>query len=181
MLISKFAMGLTLLLGAFLSSRSRADDDSYEKETSIKKHRNPSVEVSENPLYKAECGSCHMVYPPGLLPARSWQALIKGLDNHFGETASLDSKTAASILEFLESHAADRSSAKKSRKIAGSIPTKDIPLRVSETSYFKKEHDEIRADVWKRKSIVSPANCIACHPQAEFGSFSEKEIRIPKS
>ena len=181
MQISKFAMGLSLLLGAFLSSRGNADDDDHEKNHPLKNRRKPSVEVAENPLYKAECGSCHMVYPPGLLPARSWQALIKGLDNHFGETASLDSKTAGSILAFLESHAADRSSAKKSRKIAGSIPTKDIPLRVSETSYFKKEHDEIRADVWKRKSIVSPANCMACHPQAELGSFSEKEIRIPKS
>ena len=36
-----------------------------------------------------ECGACHMVFPPQLLPARSWQKLMADLSSHFGEDASL--------------------------------------------------------------------------------------------
>jgi mono/diheme cytochrome c family protein len=34
------------------------------------------------PLYKQECAACHMAYPPGLLPARSWTRIMSGLDKH---------------------------------------------------------------------------------------------------
>ena len=39
------------------------------------------------PAYTQECGSCHLAYPPGLLPALSWQRLMGGLDRHFGTDA----------------------------------------------------------------------------------------------
>lgn len=189
MLGQKYTKGFMLLMFALISAVSRADDDDHHekehenhRENSVSKRGKPSVVASQDPLYKAECGSCHMVYPPGLLPARSWQALMKGLDNHFGETASLDAKESDKIQQFLVSHAADQPNAeKKSRKIAKSIPAGETPLRISDTSYFKKEHREIGTEVWKRKSVVSRANCIACHPGAEMGRFAEREIRIPKS
>ena len=44
--------------------------------------------------YATECGACHLAYPPALLPARSWQRLMAGLDTHFGSDASLDAATA---------------------------------------------------------------------------------------
>ncbi|MDZ4210776.1 MAG: cytochrome C, partial [Methylotenera sp.] len=46
-----------------------------------------------NAKWKAECGSCHMLYHPGLLPERSWNKMMAGLDKHFGENASLDTAT----------------------------------------------------------------------------------------
>ncbi|HPQ24397.1 MAG TPA: cytochrome C, partial [Gammaproteobacteria bacterium] len=49
----------------------------------------PGVAPVDNPLYLQECGSCHFAYQPGLLPARSWNNLMGGLENHFGENAEL--------------------------------------------------------------------------------------------
>src|SRR4051794_36311846 len=54
-----------------------------------------------------ECGACHMVFQPELLPARSWTALMGGLANHFGENAALDADTTRDILGYLQAHAAD--------------------------------------------------------------------------
>ena len=53
-----------------------------------------------------ECSACHMAYQPQLLPARSWDALMKGLDNHFGETASLDPAVTADIGAYPTANAA---------------------------------------------------------------------------
>jgi hypothetical protein len=36
-----------------------------------------------------ECGECHMAYQPGLLPAASWNRIMDGLADHFGENASV--------------------------------------------------------------------------------------------
>ncbi len=40
-----------------------------------------------------ECGACHMVFQPSFLPARSWQKMMEGLKDHFGENAELDEAT----------------------------------------------------------------------------------------
>ena len=36
--------------------------------------------AATNAAWKSECGSCHVAYPPGLLPAASWRAIMAGLD-----------------------------------------------------------------------------------------------------
>ena len=48
-----------------------------------------------NEKWKTECGSCHLAYPPELLPASSWRRIMAGLDRHFGADASLDAASAA--------------------------------------------------------------------------------------
>jgi len=154
-----------------------ADDDENEHHSDSKRRQ---VTAAVDPTYKAECGSCHMLYPSGLLPARSWTAMMGGLKEHFGENASLDAATTQKLTAFLTENAADRSDQRRSRKIAQSIPAKASPLRFTETQYFKRQHHEVEAAIWKRKAIGSPANCVACHGQAEAGNFSEDEIRIPK-
>jgi hypothetical protein len=106
--------------------------------------------------------------------------MMGGLKDHFGENASLDPATTQKLTVFLTENAADRVDSRRSRKIAISIPAQASPLRFTETHYFKRQHDEVNAAVWKRKSIGSPANCVACHGRAEAGIFSDEEIRIPK-
>ena len=44
-------------------------------------------------------------YPPSLLPARSWRAIMGRLDQHFGADASLDPKAVADLTAFLHQHA----------------------------------------------------------------------------
>lgn len=122
----------------------------------------------ENAAYRAECASCHLAYPPQLLPAQSWRAIMRGLDKHFGSDASVDAKSAAEIERYLVANAG-----------RGSASAKPQP-RITETAWFKREHDEVAAGVWQRKAIGSPANCGACHTSADQGDYSEDSIRIPK-
>jgi len=134
-----------------------------------------------NGLWQAECTSCHEPYHPGLLPARSWQAMMAGLDRHFGENAALDAPVRDEITRFLVANAADRNGNRRSAKIAASIPAAAAPLRITETRYIRAKHDEIRADVWKRPAVGSAANCAACHTTAGQGDFSEHNVTIPKA
>lgn len=133
-----------------------------------------------NAKWKAECGSCHTLYHPGLLPERSWRKIMTGLDQHFGENASLDPLTRNEITEFLAANSADRAGNRRSTKISQSIPAQSTPLRISEMAWFVRKHDEVRADTWKLPKIGSPANCMACHSGADKGDFAEARIKIPR-
>ena len=119
--------------------------------------------------YEAECASCHMAYPPGLLSQKNWQNIMSGLDKHFGTDASLDAKTQTEITQWLMKNAATR------EKYAAFAPEN----RITKTAWFMRKHDEIRAEVWKRAGVKSPANCAACHTDAAKGIFNEDNIRIP--
>ena len=122
-----------------------------------------------NPTYKSECGSCHVAYPPALLPASSWRAILDGLDRHFGTNAALDDKSLAEIRTFVLKNAGkDRSSSAK--------PV----LRITETPWFKREHREVPASIWSSAKVKSPSNCGACHQGADEGNFEESSISIPK-
>jgi nitrate/TMAO reductase-like tetraheme cytochrome c subunit len=119
--------------------------------------------------YEAECASCHMAYPPGLLSEQSWKNVMSSLSKHFGTDASLDVKTQTEITNWLVKNAATR------QKYGETAPDN----RITKTSWFIRKHDEVRSDVWKRPGIKSPANCGACHIDAANGVFSEKNIKIP--
>ncbi len=134
----------------------------------------------DNNAWRAECGSCHTAFHPGLLPERSWRKLMGGLDRHFGENAALDDATRKAITDFLAANAADRVAARRAHKVAASIPSAETPLRITETAWFERKHDELGAGVWKRKSIGTAANCGACHPGADQGNFDEHAVRVPR-
>jgi hypothetical protein len=120
-----------------------------------------------NSTWRSECGACHLAYPPRLLPARSWHALMSGLDKHFGTDASLDPAVTAEISAFLERHAGrDRN-----------VPTS---LRITDTPWFQRKHRKISGTVWARPAIKSPTNCSACHAGAERGDFDDDTVRIPR-
>ena len=132
-----------------------------------------------NAAWQAECAACHAAYHPGLLPARSWAAVMNGLDRHFGENATLDAATRDEIAGFLAANAADRNGNRRSARIAASIPAAAAPLRISETPYIRAKHDEISADVWRRPGVGGAANCTACHRTAGRGDFAERNVMIP--
>lgn len=139
------------------------------------------VPTVTNAAYIKECGSCHLAFQPQFLPKRSWEKMMVTLDKHFGDNATLDEATGAEILTYLVANSAETSSSKISSKMLASLGAGDAPLRISEVSYFTKEHREIQPAVIKRKSIGSIANCTACHPTAEKGDYSERKIKIPKN
>jgi len=96
-----------------------------------------------------------------------WQKTMARLDRHFGTDASLDDKTRGEILVFLERNAGRHSTQ------AAAEP------RITATSWFKREHREVPAGIWKDSRVKSAANCTACHKGAEQGSYGEREIAIP--
>ncbi|MFM9917023.1 MAG: diheme cytochrome c [Rhizobacter sp.] len=122
------------------------------------------------PKYQQECAACHVAYPPGLLPAVSWQRLMSNLPRHFGTDASLDAATTKEIATWLTQNAA-------TRKRLATPPPED---RITRSAWFIRQHDEVPAATWKRASIKSASNCSACHARADQGDFDEDNVRIPR-
>lgn len=162
-------LSLLFLLDGLIIPAIADDDEEHEG-------GRRALPVVTNAKWKAECASCHTLYQPGLLPERSWRKMMAGLDKHFGENASLDPVTNKEITDFLVKYSANNASS----RIARSIPSASTPLRITETAWFKREHDELSPSVWKRQKIGSPANCLACHAGAEKGDFSEHQVKIPR-
>ena len=120
--------------------------------------------------YVQECAACHLAYPPALLPARSWQRLMGGLDQHFGSDASLDAATRQQIDRWLRAHAGTRP-----RVIAA--PPQD---RITRSAWFERKHREIDPSVWRLNSVKSAAHCAACHTGAEAGDFDDDRLKVPE-
>jgi cytochrome c553 len=140
----------------------------------------PGVEPVTNADYRNECGACHFAYQPGLLPARSWQALMTGLDQHFGENAELDAELNNQIGSYLVANAADDAKGWLSRRIMKSLPATAVPLRISEVPVIAGEHREIPARLYRdNPDVGSLANCSACHRKADTGLYDEDLVSIP--
>lgn len=150
------AMGIAIALGAQLPHDAQASGSK----------RPPST----NANWQSECGSCHVAYPPRLLPADSWRAIVDRLDRHFGTDASIDEATASSIRTFLETNAGG------DHGVGAAAPV----LRITETARFRRKHGDIPAAVWRSGKVRSPANCAACHAGADRGSFSDHDARLPR-
>ncbi len=140
----------------------------------------PSGTPAAQHFYVEGCGGCHFPYQPGFLPARSWEKIMNGLEDHFGENAELADEEAARIRDFLLTNAAGQVNSGLSNKMMSTLGKDPAPLRITETRFFRHEHDEIPLRMVKGNSnIGSFSNCDACHTQALQGSFDERQVRIP--
>jgi len=127
-----------------------------------------------DPVVKKECGACHMAFPPQFLPRRSWQKLVDGLANHFGEDAALPEAQRAAVLRYHLENAADAPGAgRAAAKFASSIPAGETPLRITETPRWVREHRKVKPDRWKSPEVKSRVNCLACHKDAERGIWED--------
>ena len=140
----------------------------------------PPAKADGASMWKAECASCHMAYPPGLLPERSWRKLMAELDKHFGQDASVDAATTKAILGYLAQNSAARGRSRRSARFLGTVPAAATPLRITENAFFVREHREVSPDTWKLPKVGGQANCNACHSDAEQGGFSERNVSIPR-
>nr|WP_231502490.1 diheme cytochrome c [Herbaspirillum sp. RV1423] len=122
------------------------------------------------PKYQHECAACHIAYPPGMLPAASWERLLNNLPRHYGTDASLDPATVKQLATWLTNYAGTYTRVKEA-------PAED---RITRSAWFIREHDEVSAATWKLPAVKSAANCIACHTQSDKGDFNERHIRIPR-
>lgn len=128
--------------------------------------------------WRAECGDCHTPHHPSLLPAERWTAIMATLDDHFGEDASLDADATARIRDWLVANAAERYDTRAANSFRQ--PDAAEPLRITATARWKRIHDDIPSETFRRKDIGGPANCAACHGDAEAGLFAPQQISIPQ-
>lgn len=138
------------------------------------------VPFVENELWLGECGeSCHGLFHPTLLPEQSWVAVMAGLEEHFGDDASLEPEETEEILLFLVANSAERSTTEASQKILWTLEKGSLLTQVTKTPYWLKKHSKIKEEVYSRGSVISPSNCAACHRDAAIGSFDDTQIVVP--
>ncbi len=191
---SKINIFAYLLLGGVLLSsvygvgKAMADSDfeygeheherehEYRERGNYRENRNfTRITSNSYPQYIEECGSCHMAYPPQLLPVPSWVSIMSGLDEHFGENAELDETTRVAIQQYL----IEVSSSMNYRRLLRNSGNK-IPTRITELPFFIRKHDEIPSRYIRGNDKVgSLSQCNACHRGAERGNFDEDNVSIP--
>jgi hypothetical protein len=167
-----FLSACLLLTSIFHIAFADHDDDHEKKE-------NKYLAPVNNSTFKQECGACHFAYQPALLPSGSWEKILSNLPPHFGEEVLLDDKSKNIISDYLRANAAEKSSAKRAKKIIRSLRGQ-TPLRITEIPYIREKHHELNSNIFTRESIGSRSNCIACHTTAEQGNYDDDFVKIPK-
>ncbi|MDH5330847.1 MAG: diheme cytochrome c [Aquincola sp.] len=147
---------LAALLGLAAAAMAHADSDR------LMPHNVPRA-------FMQECASCHTAYPPAMLPARSWQRILDGLDRHYGTDASLDAATVQQISRWLQANAGGYERVREE-------PPQD---RITRSAWFVRKHREIHPSVFKLASVKSAANCAACHAGADRGNFDDDHLKLP--
>lgn len=126
-----------------------------------------------SPTYAAECGSCHVAYPPALMDAASWKVTLQQLERHFGSDASLEPQAQREIASLLQAQASTRSA----HEGKGAAP------RLTTTAWFQRKHrpEELRGyplpKVPAGARATPMAQCQQCHRRAEQGDFGEGSLQ----
>jgi hypothetical protein len=123
-----------------------------------------------DPVVRKECGACHMAFQPGFLPARSWDRMMAGLSDHFGEDVSLPDDQARAIRDYLLANAGDAAGGGRSARYMQWVKPGGTPLRITENPDFLRKH-RFAASVWKDPKVMTRSNCLACHRDADLGIY----------
>lgn len=180
---TKRAVGAVLLLlltGSVEAAHGYYDPTAYP---------NGGFAPATDAKYQSECGACHFAYLPGLLPARSWDALLAKSNDHFGETLSLEPETLRHIRDYLTTNAGDRSDFTGPKQFFHRMSDESTPLRITSLRIFKGYHSSVLFKMGLAPGLnnvreLSPEarkamlNCNTCHERAAAGSFAQREIII---
>jgi hypothetical protein len=180
-------LGKALVAGLAIASAgwvvgSADDDDDRGRFIRWAQNSTSKISGSANNQYVEECGTCHFAYQPGLLSAASWERILADLENHFGENAELDENDLRKFRNYLLDNAAGRSGDGLAHRVMlyQGRQQQLAPLRITDSAFFRHEHDEIPVGMVKENPDVrSFANCDACHTRAVAGSYDEHQVKIP--
>ncbi|NCU21816.1 cytochrome C [Candidatus Falkowbacteria bacterium] len=132
-----------------------------------------------NADYAEACGACHFAYQPGLLPAASWERLLGGLKDHFGNAVELAPERREPLRAWLRANAADRVPSRRSAKLLRGLDGQ-APLRITTTPWFQRKHQRLPQATFSRPSVGGAGNCQACHPAAARGDYARGAVRVPR-
>jgi hypothetical protein len=125
-----------------------------------------------------ECSACHTAYHPSLAPAATWRAVMTGLDEHFGDNASLDRTASDRLLAYLTENSAEHWDTKAANRLR--TPDASQPLRITASPAWKRIHRKIPETAFSAKAVGGKINCAACHGDASSGLFAPQAIAIPQ-
>lgn len=131
-----------------------------------------------DPAYASNCGDCHGAFHPSLLTAEKWYAIMAGLDDHFGEDASLPPDVTAELTTYLDANAAEHWDTLPAHVFAAN--SSNEPLRLTTSRFWTFRHNGIADAVFAKPSIKAKSNCQACHADAATGLFAPQAIHIPQ-
>jgi len=135
--------------------------------------------LATNETWVEECSDCHSIYHPSLLPKRSWHKIFEQQNDHFGDELDLDVETLTILKIFFDANSAEWGVTESARKINASIPNGFVPIRITETGYWKKKHAEIDLRYWSSEQVNSKGNCNACHLDADSSTYEDSNMRLP--
>jgi cytochrome b len=131
--------------------------------------------LAQNDAWKKECTGCHLDYHPSILPARSWNALLRGQHEHFGEDLGLDDETVNTLCEYALSQPAESHATPLAWKVDSTTPAESTPERVTDTAYWKHRHEDLSEADWGRTKRFA---CDGCHLDATAGTFLPGAIQV---
>ncbi|HET7730527.1 MAG TPA: cytochrome b/b6 domain-containing protein [Usitatibacter sp.] len=123
-----------------------------------------------------ECGSCHLAYPPALLPPASWRRMMAEQDRHFGEDLSLSAKAAADLLAGIGGAPPSWAA----WKLASSAHALGDPQRISTLPAWVEAHRALPESRYAAPFSAGRHDCEACHRDASSGIFHPRMIRSVK-
>jgi cytochrome b len=136
-------------------------------------------DLPHNTVWQEVCGECHLAYHPTLLPARSWQQMLAEQHDHFEEDLDLDEDILGELQQFSTENAAESNLTEAAWKIQRTTSPLESPLRITETPYWKTQHQNIADNIWHHPNVNFQGNCGACHLDAERGTFEDSAMRLP--
>jgi cytochrome b len=132
-----------------------------------------------DPEFAVQCGSCHLAFPPSLVPAATWNAILDRMDAHFGENTGLPPDMIARLRVYLDANAAGHWDTLPSWRLR--TPDPGGSLRITATPGWRRIHRGIPAATFAAPPIFSRSACEACHADAATGLFAPQEIAVPGS
>jgi hypothetical protein len=133
-----------------------------------------------DPTWAAECGDCHLAYPPDLLPARSWTRMMDESGGHFGEDLALAPETSTTIRAWLVARAAERDGTEHAWRIHRTVPEGQAPQRITELDWWAGAHAAVPAEAFDSPEVRTRGRCQACHPDAASGAFQAATTLNPE-
>jgi hypothetical protein len=172
------AFGAIGLVAALAALPCAAVDDHFDPS----KYEKGGFAPATDEIYAKECGSCHFSYLPGMLPERSWHALMARASEHFGESLGLAPEVARHIEDYLAANAADRSPYDGARIMLSQLPDDRTPTRITPLPHMRHRHvvvNKLMSSPVYGTKVKTLTNCDACHEKAATGSFAYDQIVVP--